>query len=652
MSKPFIPISTAKLEWLNGWPCSATIPILNKTVKEALNFSKKNFLEANDLINRWRTLPNDKSCIFNIAEADFGIGLNFLLIWQEWLTYAPENASLHFIASESQPLKLDDLKKCLALWPQLSELSIQLVNSYPVLTPGYHQLSFDNGRVKLILMLGNTVECFEQLLICGESKLEAQLRSAYIDVWYFNKQQLWPQDFLKMVALLSKQSTSISGISKKAFTDLGYIMEKKSASAPDCFRFKSMSDIKLKTAATPWHSNNVLKPKTPSAIIIGAGLAGCFMANSLVKRGWSVTLLEEHSIPGHGASANQQALLFPKLSAYSSPLSELMLAAFLYAYTSYKDLLTQHKLGELNGILLMAHNEREQKVQQSLVHWLYHYPELARLVDKELASQLVGLTLDKPGLFIPKSGWMNAAKLCQVLIQSKDINLRIQTKVSALHYDDGQWIVNEHKAPVLILANGAQLATFKQSAHLAIQPVRGQMTRIKSTSESNKLLIPLCGQSHVSPSLNGLHLIGATFEVGKDNLQGQKLDDEKNKHALKLLAAKTQWSEEVVEHWVGIRAATLDYLPLVGPVPINTEFNIAYAQLASDAKRWINTTQSYYPGLYVCAGFGSRGLTTIPLCCEWLASSINNEISCLPRNLIQALAPARFLKQNIIRQTK
>ncbi len=53
---------------------------------------------------------------------------------------------------------------------------------------------------------------------------------------------------------------------------------------------------------------------------------------------------------------------------------------------------------------------------------------------------------------------------------------------------------------------------------------------------------------------------------------------------------------------------------------------------------------------FVCSGFGSRGLTTIPLCTEWLAAFINNEPSNLPRTMVQSFSPARFLRRKIIRE--
>jgi tRNA 5-methylaminomethyl-2-thiouridine biosynthesis bifunctional protein len=58
---------------------------------------------------------------------------------------------------------------------------------------------------------------------------------------------------------------------------------------------------------------------------------------------------------------------------------------------------------------------------------------------------------------------------------------------------------------------------------------------------------------------------------------------------------------------------------------------------------------AYIPGLYVNVGHGSRGLTSTPLCAELLAAHICNEPRPLPRDLMQALSPARFVIRKLIR---
>ncbi|HHF7375710.1 bifunctional tRNA (5-methylaminomethyl-2-thiouridine)(34)-methyltransferase MnmD/FAD-dependent 5-carboxymethylaminomethyl-2-thiouridine(34) oxidoreductase MnmC [Legionella bozemanae] len=663
MSNFFVPINKAELEWHGTLPFSTQYDDIYHSSEGGINQALYVFIDGNDLIKRWQSFSSDEPQRFTIAETGFGIGLNFLVSWSLWEQYAPMSCQLHFISCEKHPLSLTDLTKSLASWPQLEKQAQQLIASYPVLTPGYHHLSFCDGRVTLTLMLGDALECYEQLLICGEPSLESQLRTAFIDAWFLDgfapakNQNMWSDALMKVIAMLSKEETTLATYTaassvKTSLSQHGFVVKKRKGFGPKrhmvCARFAQMPSQNTTKRHTPWHVGKAEKYSSKSAVIIGAGLAGCFTAHALNKRGWNVTIIDELSQIGSGGSANQQAVLFPKLSAYSSPLTQFMLAAFLYAARTYQCILKQTKIGELSGSLLLSYSDKEKAAQSSLRSWLTHYPELGTLVDMEQASQLAGFLLDKPGLYIPLSGWINSPELCQFLINTEGISLLTNTVINQLVFDK-RWVVNDLETDVLILANGHKINSFKETKHLPVKPIRGQMTAILSTEQSACLKLPLCGQGHVLPAIQGIHQLGATYELKSAESQIKLQDDQNNLAKLKQLAPEVLWSDEVSNHWAGVRASTPDYLPLVGKIAEAEQFVAQFARLETNAKRWIAQAGPYYPGLYACAGFGSRGLTTIPLCAEWLASVINNEMSCLPRNLHYALSPARFLRKNIIR---
>lgn len=651
----------ADLDWRDGLPFSRQYEDIYHSSASGIEQSRYVFVDGNNLISRWSSKV--QCAQFTIAETGFGTGLNFLLTWHLWEQYAAKECRLHFISCEKHPLAHDDLVKSLAHWPQLEKQAEQLINNYPVLTPGYHHLEFANGRVTLTLMLGDAFECYEQLLTCGEAKLEHELRTTFVDAWYLDgfapakNKSMWSDALINVIALLSKEGTTLAtytaaSIVKKHLRLHGFTVEKKKGFGPKrhmLSAYFSPGELpSLKKKHTPWHIGKPEHYKEKSALIIGAGLAGCFTAHALAKRGWKVTLVEELDEVGRGASGNQQAVLFPNLSAYDSPLTQFMLAAFLYAARVYQPILSQNVMGELNGSLLLAQDQKEQLVQSGLKDWLAHYPELGALVDAEQASLLAGVPLVQSGLFIPLSGWINSPALCQFLAATPGISLVTGMKVEQLFFDK-KWRVNDWKTEVLILANGYQVTTFQETNYLPVKPIRGQMTVIPATSQSNSLLMPLCANGHVLPAYQGIHHLGASYELKTAQPIIKKQDDLLNLGKLDHLASEVSWSKEVMAHWAGVRATTTDYLPIVGKIADEAQFMALYAGLASNSKRWIAKAGPYYPGFYACAGFGSRGLTTIPLCAEWLAAFINNEMNFLPRTLCQALSPARFLRKKIVR---
>lgn len=666
VSHSFVPIKTADLEWRNNLPYSIEYDDIYHSTTSAIEQCRHVFIDGNDLRTRFSRVTKDLSRPFTIAETGFGTGLSFLTTWSLWETLAPKSAQLHFISCEKNPLNLDDLKRALANWPELAPFTQELLVRYPVLTPGFHLLSFAEGRVQLTLMLGDAYACFEQLLVCKDAMLEAQLRGACIDAWYLDgfaptkNEAMWHPELLQCIAMLSKEGTTLATYTvascvKKTLTQAGFQLEKKEGFGPKRHMLTARfmrSQQGLKHRQTPWHVAAPVQYQDKKAVIIGAGLAGCYTAHALATRGWHVTLIEEQSNSGMGASGNKQAVLFPKLSAYRSPLTQLMLQSFLYAVTEYQTILKQHPIGELKGALLLAHDEKERKAQQTLHAWLQAYPELAELVDADRASQLAGLSVNKQGLFIPSSGWIDSKALCAFLLKNERISLIRNKTIENLDFYQNAWHVGGLETQVLILANGHKLTQFEQTQTVPLKSIRGQMTSIPSTHQSIALQIPLSGEGHVLPQMNGQHSLGATYDLGSEQLNRRLEDDDINLLKLKHLTNSVDWSDDVTNSWVGIRASTPDYLPLVGPVAQKEVFERIFSGLKSDSNRWIAQSGPCYPGLYVCAGFGSRGLTTIPLCAQWLAGLINNELSILPRHLIQALSPARFIRRNIIRSSQ
>jgi tRNA 5-methylaminomethyl-2-thiouridine biosynthesis bifunctional protein len=739
VSTPFEPIQTAVITWVDGLPYANTYADIYFSADNGLQEAMHVFIEGNQLVERWQALSchlsrsqgnlsrrrsaacprNPENTLRNredmfssprfvIGETGFGTGLNFLLAWSVWDRVAPPDARLHFISCEKHPLSLTDLQQCLALWPTLADYAAALLDAYPVLTPGYHRLVFDEGRVTLDLMLGDALVCYQDRLLCGDPKLEQKLRRDHVDAWFLdgfspNKNpDMWSDALCATLFQLSRQGTTFStfsaaGMVKQALRSAGFEVNKR----PGHGKKREMlvgslvgtspnqPSIKRKT---PWHVAPAQPIKHQLAIVIGAGLSGCFMAYALAQRGWKVRLLDQQSTVGQGASGNHRSILFPNVSAYRAPITELMLSAFLYASRFYQQCIKRWPVGDFSGILQLIREKKTGKTQADLAQWLLAYPELGRLVDAATASDLSGVEVSSAGIFIPMAGWIDSPALCERLVQHPSIQFFPNTDVQSLEKDSSdQWIVAGHAAEVVVIANGHAANRFSQTKHLDIQSLRGQMTGIQASQQSRELLIPLCGDGHILPQIDGIHAIGATFRPIASNenynlrkdlsgvvarheaIQRAKLrlsgllrasqrrnlqvhcgclssDDDENYSKIKTLSAQLDLSNTVMSHWAGTRGAALDHLPFVGPVADAALFSETFAFLSADSRRWLPSAGAYLNGLYIATGFGSRGLTTIPLCAEYLAGLINHEPTRLPQHLVQSISPARFLHRNIIRR--
>ncbi|WP_058530203.1 bifunctional tRNA (5-methylaminomethyl-2-thiouridine)(34)-methyltransferase MnmD/FAD-dependent 5-carboxymethylaminomethyl-2-thiouridine(34) oxidoreductase MnmC [Legionella rubrilucens] len=655
----------ADLQWQEGLPYSPAFDDVYFSREDGFAEKQYVFIEGNCLRERLTRLHEQENPLFTIAETGFGTGLNFLLTWQFWQNHAPQNARLFYFSCEKFPLKKEDLEACLQLWPPLQAFSQQLLEEYPVLTPGFHRLTFDQGRIHLILMLGDAQHCFDELLLSGDRELDRALSHTAVDAWYLDgfsprrNERMWTHSLFQTMALLSRPGTTVATYSaaaqvKAGLEASGFSLTKK----PGYGRKRHMLTAELAEASqskrrrqTPWFYTPGSMREKRRAIIVGAGLAGCFCAHALSRRGWQVQLFDEAPQAAAGASGNERAVVYPRLSAYRSPLTEFMLAAFLYAQAFYKRVAGVDVEGDMQGILQLACNTRELKAQRSMRDWLLAYPQLAMPVSAAEASELAGLTLEFSGLFIPLSGWLNSRELCLYLLQqSPQVQWFGQTTVMEMQIEGGQWHVNGQEADVVIVTTGFRANQFAQTAGLPIKPIGGQITFVQAQAASAGLTLPLCGEGHVLPAKNNLHALGATYHLNQPRARCCSEDDSTNLQKISPMASELQFYRDgIVRSWAGVRGATPDYLPLVGAVPVEDEFLACYAGLDSHAERWIKVPPPVYPGLYVCAGFGSRGLTTIPLSAEWLAGQISGEPGFFSRSMMKAVSPSRFLLRQIIR---
>lgn len=668
MSRLFEVIHPANITWRNQVPVSSVFDDVYFSLENGLEETQHVFIQGNQLISRWQQLP--PYSMFVIAETGFGTGLNFLATWACWLQYAPSTANLFYYTTELHPLTRADLVKCLSLWPQLAPLSDALIAAYPLLTPGYHYLTFAEGRITLILMLGDATAAYQQLLESADIQQEALLRPWHVDAWFLDgfapakNESMWQAALFRTMALLSKAGTTVATFTaasavRSGLSACGFEVRKQKGFGRKrdmiCARFTQACEAHFLRCGrmTPWHVVPVRSIQEKHALIVGGGLAGCFSAYALAKRGFQVTILEKNDRIASEASGNQHGVLYPKLSAFQSPFTSFMLSAFVYAAQFYQTLLQNKSIeGELLGILQFAANQREKTTQSYLQNWLAAYPELGEFVSADRASQLAGVPITEPALWIPKAGWINSRVLCHYLIQQPGISVQYGRSVDALMYADGLWHAGGLAAETLIIANASNAQQFVQLADLPIKTIQGSLTFLQTHAKTQGLKVPLCAEGHLLPAKAGQHVVGATYHMNLQSRIDITSDNQSNWHKAKNMPIAEMPDLTILEQWSGLRATTPDYMPLVGPVVCSEAFQLNYQKLKKNAKYYIKQNATPLSGLYICAAFGSRGLTSIPLSAEYLASMINQEPSALPRDMRQALASARFLLKDLIKNVK
>lgn len=650
----------AQIDWdEHGNPRSRDFSDVYFSTESGLDETRHVFLVQNDLHRRFTELPVGGRLI--IGETGFGTGLNFLCAWQLFEACAPASARLHFVSVEKYPLSRADLQRALALWPKLSTFAQPLLDQYVAVHEGFQRLVFDEGRVTLTLLVGDALQMLPQL-------------DGQIDAWFLDgfapakNPEMWTPELFAELARLSTSATTIG-----TFTSTGWVRRSLNAAG---FKMKRVPGIGHKwevlrgafiawpegvttaSAAKPWFARPAPHTGERKALVIGAGLAGCATAESLAQRGWHVSLLERHAAPAQEASGNPQGVLYLKLSAHGTTLSQLILSGFGYT----RRLLERLQRGvdwDACGVLQLTFDDKEALRQKQLAE---AFPDtLLHLLDQPQAEAHSGIALNSGGLFYPEGGWVHPPALCHAQAAHPNIRLITHRQALELRRVDDQWQVwgGEQlidSASVVVLAGAADIKQFSQSAELPLKRIRGQITRLPQTQASTALRSVVCAEGYVAPARLGEHTLGASFDFNSTDLTPNLADHLDNLGLLREISADltarleaADLPHEQLQGRAAFRCTSPDYLPIVGPLADRDGFVQTYAALSKDARQVPDIACPWLEGLYVNSGHGSRGLITAPLCAELIAAWLDNEPLPLPRSVAEACHPNRFALRSLIR---
>ncbi|WP_207865522.1 bifunctional tRNA (5-methylaminomethyl-2-thiouridine)(34)-methyltransferase MnmD/FAD-dependent 5-carboxymethylaminomethyl-2-thiouridine(34) oxidoreductase MnmC [Pseudomonas sp. 58(2021)] len=656
--KPVMP--HAQLDWDDqGRPRSRVFDDVYFSDQSGLDETRYVFLEQNRLAERFAALPSGGRLV--IGETGFGTGLNFLCAWQLFEQHAMAGARLHFVSVEKFPLSPADLQRALALWPDLKQFSDQLLTHYVAIHQGFQRIVLDNGRVTLTLLIGDALEQLPQL-------------DAQIDAWFLDgfapakNPEMWTAELFAELARLAAPGSTIS-----TFTSTGWVRRLLNAAG---FKMKRTPGIGHKweilrgeflgwpegvappAVEKPWFARPAPVAGERRALVIGAGLAGCATAASLAARGWQVSLLERHDAVAQEASGNPQGVLYLKLSAHGTALSQLIVSGFGYTRRLLENLQRGTDWDDC-GVLQLAFNEKERERQAQLAA---AFPEdLVQWLDQPEAQARAGVGLEHGGLYYPEGGWVHPPALCQAQSAQPGVTLLTHQQAVELRKVDGQWHAFDGErliatAPVVVLAGAAEIKRFAQSADLPLKRIRGQITRLAQTTQSQALTTVVCAEGYVAPARLGEHTLGASFDFNSDDLTPTTAEHLGNLAMLEEistdLVARLHISEldaDSLQGRAAFRCTSPDYLPIVGPLADREAFTEAYRALSKDARQVPDMSCPWLDGLYVNSGHGSRGLITAPLSGELLAAWLDNEPLPLPRGVAEACHPNRFALRRLIR---
>ena len=211
----------ANIKWINNQPYSIDFNDIYFNSEDGLQETEYVFIQHNQLKQRFAALENSS---FTVIETGFGSGLNFLVVATHWLAMAPPSAILHYISIEKNPLKLDDLRRTHALWPQFSDISSDFIAQYSNLKTGTNQMSMVGSRIDISLQVDDITHALPKI-------------TKYADAWILDgfapakNAEMWTDEVFAHIKRLSKSGTTFAtftsaGAVRRGLTHAGFKVEK------------------------------------------------------------------------------------------------------------------------------------------------------------------------------------------------------------------------------------------------------------------------------------------------------------------------------------------------------------------------------------------------------------------------------------------
>ncbi len=312
-----------------------------------------------------------------------------------------------------------------------------------------------------------------------------------------------------------------------------------------------------------------------NVVVVGAGVIGYAVAYELAARGAQVRIVDSRG-QGQGATRASAGILAPYIEGHSSALLQLGIAS-LNQYEGFLTRLAADARLDVEyrrtGTLQVALDDDEARTLET---------QATRLAGAGVAHSLVsatGISLLEPGiasgaragLIVPQHGYVGVSSLMTALVGAgtrrgvTPVTAKVEAVVTAggrvtLTASDGDLVCD---AVVVAAGSWSGGITTGGAPPVPVRPVRGQLVQLQASPGTLQRVV-WGSACYLVPWMNGTVLVGATVEdvgfderVTDEGVRRLRADGERIVPAL--------GSAAFVEARAGLRPATNDELPIVGP---------------------------------------------------------------------------------------
>lgn len=333
-------------------------------------------------------------------------------------------------------------------------------------------------------------------------------------------------------------------------------------------------------------------------VIVGAGIAGCTIAGELNRAGLSVGIVDQQSGPAKETSAHETALAHPQVGKKISKLQRFTQLANQIANDKWLSAqLCSQAFESIQGLDAISISKLKE-----LIHEMKYDEQTIQVITENEAK--LKANVGAPGIWYESAAIYSLPQICQKEIATLNLDSQYWSCNIAkiCFFENTWWVYSEDdllicSAPVIVLANGLGVQKLLKGLqiNLPVRPVRGQLSKflIRGDSELVAYLpkIALRGDGYCLPAQpltnhDWMWEIGSSYdEDSVDQAHWIQSDVDNAIKGLNLIQREHSYQKEMtpISSFVGIRSASKDRLPLIGPI-------------------------ENQPGLFVACCYGSRGV--------------------------------------------
>lgn len=307
--------------------------------------------------------------------------------------------------------------------------------------------------------------------------------------------------------------------------------------------------------------------------ILGAGIAGLSLADSLRERGFSVCVVEKETIAS-GASGTPLGMINPATGrratkTWRAEECYAAVTANLEKVKPYSD----RRFYRINGVLrpaLTAKIARKMREQYEKTRWPDGWCEW--LSEAEIKQSHPGINCVDGGLWLPVGTTVDVAGYLEALgrfLGDRDVPVITGAGDYELRRDNdaGNWEIQLSGRSInsrrLVFATGYATTRHPWWRDLDLHPIKGQIAVFKPENPLS-FTHSVSSLGYIARLTDTEFAQGSTYEHEFDSLEPDEDGEEYLRNRLKRTLPQLEDNSKLIDQWAGVRISTPNRKPVAG----------------------------------------------------------------------------------------